>query len=727
MSDTLSKTVTFIQYDIPPLKAGKYTLLAHQTVNQDAPNDFQAQRIFAVGGSRFQLNGDDLVATFPPANANGEFTGVMPNVVLRRCKLPWERTSVESELDAPWLAVLLIETSDMPPLQSGTAADLIAEGTKITVTGSAATGTGAMPAGTFASPGLNPLDYGQAPDTPTTFIDLSVALFSRVAPTKQDLPFLAHIREVDTYDTVDDTETSKRYAVVLGNRIPVANSDAYGVLVSLENLGDYLPDNDGNPSPSLPPGTTTIRLIALASWRFFANDLDESFQNLAESLNKDIEGNLGQTTVRIDAPVASTDAVGQAIADEPNGLSAADSDALVLNALAAGYVPLDHHLRESGDTVSWYRGPLLPHGGTPAYLTVPAFGPDALLRYDPYTGMFDTSYAGAWQLGQLLALQSSAYSTALYQWKKSLAKGVAAQAEQALIESLLGGGGDNGAAFPSFTAKRAMLTEPLPIIPATVADFLGQLRLLVGVPFAWLVPDETMLPTESFRLFSVDPNWVEALIDGAFSIGRATEGELAADAGQQPAMQTMSAQSARARRTNDRPHLSLAKTSNDGTLDIVTGVLLRSQLVAGWPKLNINGYSDAEGLQEVPKLRMARLSSDVLICLFDGTVALVAIHEAPEQLHCGVELSDDAASTTLRAITGPDPGQQFLTDPKGGPASASVPLRGDGQTLRVADAAQSVQDKLNSDFSQNVTDFTSAEFALEFIKGVVKVEFTVGG
>jgi hypothetical protein len=34
--------------------------------------------------------------------------------------------------------------------------------------------------------------------------------------------------------------------------------------------------------------------------------------------------------------------------------------------------------------------------------------------------------------------------------------------------------------------------------------------------------------------------------------------------------------------------------------------------------------------------------------------------------------------------------------------------------------------KLNNDFSQNITDFTSAEYALEFIKGVVKVEFVVG-
>ena len=722
MSDTLTRTVTFIQYDIPPLKSGEYTLTAHQTVNQAAPNDFTATRVFAVGGNRFQLNGDDVVATFPPANANGEFQGVLPNVVLKRQTLPWQRTSVAAEMDAPWLAVLLLEATEMPPVQTGTAADVIAAGTTITVTGSPTTGTGAMPAGTFSYPGINPLDYGQLPTTPCSFIDLSVELFSRIAPTAADLPYLAHIREVDTSDSTDDRSISRQYAVVLGNRIPAGNTEAYGVLVSLENMGPFLPGDDGTPSSQLPAGTTTVRLLTYAQWRFFANDLDESFQNLAENLNKDMQGVPGQTTVRMDAPATTGAAVTQAVTDEDTALTGADADALVLNALAAGYVPLNHHLRQAGNTVSWYRGPLLPYGGTSEFVPVPAFGPDALLRYDPYTGMFDTSYAGAWQLGQLLGLQSAAYSTALYEWKKTLAKGVAALEEQSLLERRLQPG-----IFPSFTGKRAAATKDLPAIPPVVANFIGELRLLVGVPFAWLVPDELMLPTESFRLFSVDPNWVEALVDGAFSIGRATEGERRQDQEQQQAMRTASASRARARRRNDRPHLALAKTNAEGTeLQTVTRMLLRSQLVPGWPRLNINGYSDTAGTQEVPKLRMEHLSTDVILCLFDGTVAMVAIHEAPEQLHCGVELSGGTATTTLRAVTGSDPGQQFLTDPRGGPASAAVPLRGDGQTLQVAGAAQSVLTRLNTDFSQNITDFTSAEFALELIKGVVKVEFVVG-
>ncbi|CCD84732.1 conserved protein of unknown function [Bradyrhizobium sp. ORS 285] len=722
MGTTLQKTVTFIQYDIPPLKAGEYKLVAHQTVDQTTPNDFTAQRVFAVGGNRFQLPGDAIASYFPPSNANGEFDGVLPNVVLKVSTLPWQRTSVESELDAPWLAVLLLEKSETPPIKNGTAADVIPTGQTITVFGSKVTGTGKMPAGTFSYPGINPLDYGQAPDTPTSYIDLSVAMFSSIAPTATDLPYLAHIREIDTLDSVDDTQLSKQFSVVLGNRMPAINFNAVALLVSLENMGDYLPDDDGNASANFPQGISTVRLIVLASWNFYANNLDENFQNLAENLNKNMAGELGATTIKIDAPAPDATAVANAITDEATALTGADADTLVLNALAQGYVPLDHHLREAGDTVSWYRGPLLPYGGTGSFVSVPAFGPDAMLRYDPYTGMFDTSYAAAWQLGQLLALQSAAYSTALYQWKKTLGKNAAALAEQALLSAKLG----DGTLFPSLVQTRGNRVFA-PEIPDIVSQFIGQLRLLVGVPFAWLVPSEAMLPTESFRLFSVDPNWIEALVDGAFSIGRATQGELRIDKEQYDELTRRSARVARKARVNDRPHLARAKQANLGNSpQQVTGVLLRSQLVPGWPRLNINGYSDTQGNNEVPKLRMVMLSRDVMLCLFDGTVAMVAIHEAPEQLHCGVELKSGTASTTLRAVTGPNPGQQFLTDPKGGPASADVPLRADGQTIKVAAAANSVLTKLNTDFSQNIADFTSAEYALEFIKGVVKVEFVVG-
>src|SRR5262245_19805440 len=58
------------------------------------------------------------------------------------------------------------------------------------------------------------------------------------------------------------------------------------------------------------------------------------------------------------------------------------------------------------------------------------------------------------------------------------------------------------------------------LLPELLSRWLGRLRLLKGVPFNYLIPDEGMLPPESIRFFYLDMNWVDALLDGAFSIGR---------------------------------------------------------------------------------------------------------------------------------------------------------------------------------------------------------------
>ena len=54
---------------------------------------------------------------------------------------------------------------------------------------------------------------------------------------------------------------------------------------------------------------------------------------------------------------------------------------------------------------------------------------------------------------------------------------------------------------------------------SSVVSWLSRLRLLEGVPFPYIVPSEGMLPNESIRFFHVDRNWLDALVDGALSVG----------------------------------------------------------------------------------------------------------------------------------------------------------------------------------------------------------------
>lgn len=71
-----------------------------------------------------------------------------------------------------------------------------------------------------------------------------------------------------------------------------------------------------------------------------------------------------------------------------------------------------------------------------------------------------------------------------------------------------------------------------------------------------------MLPSESIRFFCLDWFWVESLLDGAFSIGRVQDTDVEPDSRQNPL-------------TGEAKHIS--------------GFLIRSDVIAGWPDLQIEG------------------------------------------------------------------------------------------------------------------------------------------
>ncbi len=715
--DDALKQIVFTQFDIPALRTGSYTLTATHTVPNQDPGTFAASATFVVQGERFSFRPEEILSVFPPPLANGEFDGSLPHVVFTRRTLPWERAlrfDDESLAAYPWLAVILVEDATAPEAVSATAKELVPVGTAITVVESTVTGTGTLPANilSYGATTLVPMGYGESPDDKCLVIDLPLATFNQVAPSLADLQYLAHIREVDTSQGHDAAATTEQYAVVVGNRIAKVGTPMRAFLVSLENFADYLPQPDGTPSAKIPAGTDHVRLLAYRSWTFTANDLGERLDALLSGLNAPP----AQTTLRLPLPgAAPTPArVQQALADAAAGtLTDADGAVLAQNALAMGYVPLGHHLRHGGKTVSWYRGPLVPYP-VPTHVTVPIAGPDAANRYDPFTGIFDVSYGMAWQLGQLLALQNRGVANSLYQWRLGVKLADAVAAEHSLIDHLL----DGQRILESFFAPRqALLRDAPPPLPDGVPEWLGTLATLQGIPFNYLVPDARMLPPESLRFFFLDFNWIDALVDGAFSIGRSNT----------------------AAQRADQRHVQLARSAARGTMGAlraaaagdtqyvnptgqVTGCLIRSQAVAGWPNLRFHAFSDEAATKAVPLLRSTPLSSDVVLCLFDGVVETLRIQEPPEQLHMGVEVAREGTlSTTLRELDPPTPGTQFLHDPL---AILSVSARADGQTLKLADAATRMQGVLANHFHQTLPQgITSAEFAVEMTKGVVMVEY----
>lgn len=412
---TVTGTVQFISNHVPALDAADYTLTAALKVQarqqvdgaMGATSDTSTTR-FVVYGERFSLVPNQIQAVFPPANASGAFDKVLPHVVLTRRTLPWERTPRTDDQQADfqngnvgsWLALLVFTDTQMKRVstQPGKVQALIPR---------AADG---LPAGMVSSIRDGILDPWESSADPCTYLDVPGDLFTAVAPSLNDLGWLAHARRkiipAGSPGTPDDVTD---YAVVIANRFPPAGESCKVHLVSLERLSDYLPDDDGNPSTKL--GTDAVRLVTFTSWRLTSASNAFRFKELLDQLNGCQPGD--DATFRLDR---GADASG-------------DADGVAAAALAAGYTALCHATRAGDSTISWYRGPFVP---APVPLTLPsaalpANSADDVCFYDPSTGMFDVSYASAWTLGRLLGLADQRFAIGMYAFKQGLRQDTSAR------------------------------------------------------------------------------------------------------------------------------------------------------------------------------------------------------------------------------------------------------------------------------------------------------------
>jgi len=192
-------------------------------------------------------------------------------------------------------------------------------------------------------------------------------------------------------------------------------------------------------------------------------------------------------------------------------------------------------------------------------------------------------------------------------------------------------------------------------IPAELREWLVRLRLLDGVPFAYLVADTELLPLESIRWFYVDRRWTDALVQGALAVGTANSDDRTLLAARYPAARAELDQEERNLR---RPAGSDRYTGGAGP---ISGFVLRSAAVSGWPAMHVRAFSidpaggdDAKIPQDAPGrmrlLRLERLAPAVLLCLFDGVPTVVHLEEPRAGVQFGFDASGppDEVVATLR-------------------------------------------------------------------------------
>jgi len=239
-------------------------------------------------------------------------------------------------------------------------------------------------------------------------------------------------------------------------------------------------------------------------------------------------------------------------------------------------------------------------------------------------------------------------------------------------------------------------TQPEAEMPPYMESFLAHLRLLVGLPFDYLVPDERLLPDESIRFFYIDRSWTDRLVDGAIAVGKIGTREQAHHQAHAPTVNQQLDQSERIVRDLQRKRgdFGSLKGNNDRTptaADTITGFLLRSQAVSGWPSMDVRAYSRdiAEPLDSAdPKvsplqlktLRLELLSPSVVLALFQGVPQLLILEEPHHGIQFGIQVN--GSDTTY--VRQPD-GAQFV-DASKNPVGVTVPYRaGNSRVVHVAE------------------------------------------
>lgn len=571
--------IDFVASHQPSLMTGEYILTVAQQVEIDGSlfgwgsdkwtNAPSTQLQISVAGPRFSLAPSDIQSQFPPPKSLGAFYNVLPQIIFKRTTLPWERTIDNSDPSEnanpiPWLALVLFDSvadssdGSAPVVTNLTVNDLLKTYQESATPAGAPEFTKILPrdASVNPKPGELKLEVGQHLDDRLTVIDVPRKLLWQILPNEDDITLLAHVRKGQS---PDNPSVSAQYPVIFCNRLPgpgsveVASQSTVH-LISLEGRKPLLNALVTEPSDDAP-----VRFVSLAHWSFSSMRQPKTFSHWVkeawcpDAKRQDPNGQT-KTSTCLTGVIHTL-------------RMPASSNASAERFLSQGYLPVRHQTRQGNHLVSWYRSPLLPGPSPQAKLKLPVQMSDQLVRFFSDAGMFDVTYSAAWELGRALTLRSTKVAVELYNWKRAHAL-QSGQAEQAVAH------------LPFAPDYRA-----LPDLPPELKSWFSELLALQYVPFHYLVLRQEMLPVESLRFFYVDTQWLECLLDGAFSIGRVSSSDL----------------------TQDEAHTGSGQLPSAG---IYSGFVLRSPVVAGWLNLAVEGYTQAvspsDAANYVPSVPAAR-------------------------------------------------------------------------------------------------------------------------
>jgi hypothetical protein len=266
------------------------------------------------------------------------------------------------------------------------------------------------------------------------------------------------------------------------------------------------------------------------------------------------------------------------------------------------------------------------------------------------------------------------------------------------------------------------------VLPPDLENWLAKLTLLYGVPFEHMVSNAGLLPLESLRFFFVDPNWISSLVDGALSVGAQSSRDISVI---EPIYERLQ-QSLKVNQQTVRRRLAGAEIQTELSTDItVSGLLIRSQIVSGWPGLEVLAYENytiGEHEEVIPNgkienMRIERLAPDVMLCLFAKTPKLVQFNEPKEGLSFGVRSDGKLVPRFLGYKTGQPCGQFVTGSPKPEDEAEISKRNGNKGVIDVMKTRDNLITILNRYDALNKNTLSPADFGIQLIKSAEQQSF----
>ncbi|MCP4339366.1 MAG: hypothetical protein GY799_10870 [Desulfobulbaceae bacterium] len=383
----------------PPLTAGQYSLELEHTLHKDGDgtdgsglnqNIAPITQGVKVEGPRFILAPGEVHSMFPPPYDRGNFCNRLPQIVLRRRTLPWERTLDGSDAGAPWMALLLVnENENVPAPRQMTVDDMIAE--------SSMGGLPQLPSNTpkLYAPALADLTSSERTQS-CLAVDMDGRMFKAICPTPEEVELLAHVRVVSTEDKeLLGQDEDGWFSVVTGHRFPdkdLNKKDGLvhrALLVSLEGQQANMTRNYSS--------SDRVRLVVLATWEFTSKnngDFQTTLTNIGKNGGVGLLGDVRHNCVL-------------------QGETEEDRNSLVIE---TSHVPVNQSYRTGEQGVGLYRGPLTP--SPIAYEPIVCHHADEALMIDPVTGLEHIGYGAAFELGRLLGASDESLAVGLMKWRR---------------------------------------------------------------------------------------------------------------------------------------------------------------------------------------------------------------------------------------------------------------------------------------------------------------------